>query len=328
MHDALLCQNIHHGGGDELDVASAAFAIVDGGYGNSTFGFEEFFVNGQDVARDGGCERLALLAKLSEILTDSGFAFGNHFQLFFDERAGFCECRFSLGKCGTELVKFLHDFEFLGFELIEFALVADDLVAKGGVFVVFAGFELLDFEPLNGGFPRSGIQFQAFQAQFSISQRVFGLLDQLSVAGKFVFGADFILWDFFQILGEGSDSAVAVLEDQQGTDFFQHGIGGWTENQGDGWDWRDLARIGKSAAVLVLRQHAKLALSFTRALGIPWNGTVFRNRADGFFLRGIDTGNQSENRENETGPAKEVLHVWDHKKALCGKQARGALEMH
>jgi hypothetical protein len=38
-------------------------------------------------------------------------------------------------------------------------------------------------------------------------------------------GAGLILREFFQILGEGKQAAVTVLEDQQGADIFEHGTG-------------------------------------------------------------------------------------------------------
>ena len=45
------------------------------------------------------------------------------------------------------------------------------------------------------------------------------------VGGEFALGAGLILREFFQIFGEGKQAAVTILEDQQGTDIFEHGKG-------------------------------------------------------------------------------------------------------
>ena len=168
---------------------------------------------------------VAFGAELGLILLDAFGALADGCEIFVDQHLGFCAFCFGLFVSGAQLVDLLHQFEFFCFERVDFLFVADHLVAKGLVLVVFAGFELLDLEALDGCFASADIELDALELEFAFDERVMGRLHRFVVGCEFALCAGLVLRQFFLILGEGKQAAVTVLEDQQGTDIFEHGKG-------------------------------------------------------------------------------------------------------
>ena len=120
---------------------------------------------------------------------------------------------------GAFAIHFLHQFQLAGFQLIHFLLIAGDFMADRLIFLVLAGLELLGFQAHDRVLAGTGIEFEAFQAQFAIDHRIMGAGDGRFVAGELVLRPGFVLGQFFEVFGERQQAAVTVLENQQRTDF-------------------------------------------------------------------------------------------------------------
>jgi hypothetical protein len=94
-------------------------------------------------------------------------------------------------------VHFLHQFQLAGFEIVRFLFITRDLVAQRLVFLVLAGFKLLVLEPLDGRAAGAGVEFETFQAQLAIDQRVVGAGDGGLVACQFGFRPGLVLTGSF-----------------------------------------------------------------------------------------------------------------------------------
>ena len=127
------------------------------------------------------------------------------------------------------------------------------------VLVVFAGFELLDLEALDGGFACADIELDALELEFAFNERVMGRLHRFVVGCEFALCAGLVLRQFFLILGEGKQAAVTVLEDQQGTDIFEHGKGLVGRHDLDKFfaRWAGQASGASSPPQLVIRSESR-----------------------------------------------------------------------
>ena len=88
--------------------------------------------------------------------------------------------------------------------------------------LVLAGFELLQFQPLDRRAPGLGIELDFFHPQLAVEQRVVGFRHGGLVARQFRPRPGLILGEFGQILGQGQKAAVTVLENQQRANFILH----------------------------------------------------------------------------------------------------------
>ena len=116
-------------------------------------------------------------------------------------------------------VHLLHQLQFAGFQFVDFFLVAGDFMADRLVFLVLAGLELLELQPLDRRAAGSGVEFESFQAQFAIDHGVVRPGDGRFVAGQFGLGPGLVLGEFFEVFGERQQAAVPVLENQQRANF-------------------------------------------------------------------------------------------------------------
>ena len=90
------------------------------------------------------------------------------------------------------------------------------------IFLVFTGFKLLHLEPLDCRAARADVEFETFQAQLAIHQRVVGLFHRGLVGRQLGLCPRLVLRQFFEIFGERQQAAVTVLENQQRTNFIKH----------------------------------------------------------------------------------------------------------
>ncbi len=223
MGDFLGGLDAHDGGGDELHVAAFAFPFAERGDGEAVFTFHEAVVEGDEVFGDVGEEFFALGEDFGLIGEDLRVALLDGGEVFGDEGFGFFTSGFGSFLGGAVAIDLVHGFEFLGFEGIEVFFVADDFVAEGDEFLVFAGFELLVLQALDGGAAGLGIELDFFDAKLAIEERLVGLGDGGLITGELGFGTNFVLRDSREVFGEREEAAIAVLEDEEGANFFLHG---------------------------------------------------------------------------------------------------------
>ena len=146
-------------------------------------------------------------------------ALGDRCQILFNQRAGVAARGFRGFQRGPLGVDLLHHLQLAGFQFVDFLFVTHDLVADRLIFLVLAGFKLLDLEAQDGGAAGAGVEFETFQAQFTIDQRIVRAGDGGFIASQLGFGPGLVDRQFFEIFRERQQTAVTVLENQQRADF-------------------------------------------------------------------------------------------------------------
>lgn len=184
---------------------------------------EEAFVVGHEVLVDLGGFLFASGLGFGEFRFP-GFGAGLEFGDFFvDDFLSLGECFLGLGDGGAALVGFFHEFELLGFELVDHGLVAFDFATKFEVFVVFLGFELLVLELFDGGLASAAVEVDIFDGDLVLLVGGLGGGEGGFVIGEAFPGHVLLLGDALELVVDRGDLLVEVLNFDKLLNVFAHG---------------------------------------------------------------------------------------------------------
>lgn len=203
-------------------MAAAADAALDIDDDLVALAFEQAFVPAEQRGIDLGGGGGAGLFGGGELFDEPGFGLGHLLELDGAVGLGFLEHLGGGGDLAFRGLDFLHELDLLIVEATDGGLAGFDLVAEGLVLLVFAGL------PLLGGVLRDQLLF-GFDLEFEFLPIAFELVPGVSGSFEFLFGGGLagldeasLGIDVGDLDAEADQASVAVLEDEELLDGFQH----------------------------------------------------------------------------------------------------------
>jgi len=149
----------------------------------------------------------------------TSWPFGDHRQVILHQLAGVGTGGLRHFQGRACHIRFLHQLQLAGFQVIDVLFVAHDLMTDRLELVILAGLELLELQALDRGAAGSGIQFETFEPHLAIDHRLMRLVFSPFVVHQLGFGPGLVLGEFLEILDQHQQAAVPVLQYQQRANF-------------------------------------------------------------------------------------------------------------
>lgn len=206
-------------------MAAAADAMLEGGYCDAMLGGDEAGVGGEHHVIEAFGERLSGGFDFDDLGFCCGSALVEFSEVSIDVGLGFRESGFGSFEFFADRLCDFHELELFVFERDDFFFVALDFTGEGGEFIVLFRLVLLSFEAADGISPGLDIELESLGGEVVFVELSLGGGDVCGVAGELVFDALLLHGQALEFLLEREDFLVAILEDEEGFYFWEHGRG-------------------------------------------------------------------------------------------------------